>query len=55
MNAGIVPNHDDVPAEVAQQVAEEFADLVVPDVLGVALKVQADAPTPGCKGDARDH
>lgn len=55
VNAGVVPDHDDVPAEVAQQVPEELADLVVPDVLGVALEVQADAPTPGCKGDARDH
>ncbi len=55
VNAGVVPDHDNVPAEVAQQVPEEFADLVVSDVLRVALEVQADAPTPGCKGDARDH
>ena len=55
VNAGVIPDHDDVPAEVAQQVAEEFADLAVPDVRGVALEVQADAPTPRCKGDARDH
>jgi len=55
VNAGVVPNHDDVSAEVAQQVPEELADLVVPDVLGVALKVQADALTPGSQGDARDH
>ena len=55
VNTGVVPDHDDVPAEVAQQVPEEFADLAVPDVRGVALEVQADAPTAGCKGDARDH
>ncbi len=55
VNAGVVPDHDDVPAEVAQQVPQEFADLAVPDVCGVALEVQADAPTPGCQGDARDH
>ena len=55
VNAGVVPDHDDVPAEVAQQVPEEFADLAVPDVRRVALEVQADAPTPGCHGDARDH
>ncbi len=52
VNAGVVPDHDDVPAEVAQQIPEEFADLVVSDVLRVAPEVQADAPTPGCKGDA---
>ena len=55
VNAGVVPNHDDVPAEVAQQVPEELADLVVPDVLRMALEVQADAPTPGSQRDARDH
>ncbi len=55
VNAGVIPDHDDVPAEVAQQVPEEFADLVVPDVLRVAPEVQADAPTPGSQGDARDH
>jgi hypothetical protein len=55
VNTGVVPDHDDVPAEMAQQVPEEFADLVVPDVLRVALKVQANAPTPGSNGDARDH
>ncbi len=55
VNAGVVPDHDDVPAEVAQQVPEELADLIVPDVLGVALKVQTDAPTLGGEGDARDH
>jgi hypothetical protein len=55
VNAGVVPDHDDVPPEVTQQVPEELADLAVPDVLCVALEVQADAPTPGSNGDARDH
>jgi len=55
VNAGVVPDHDDVPAEVAQQVPEKPADLAVPDVLRVALEVQADAPTPGGNGDARDR
>ncbi len=55
VNAGVVPNHDDGPAEMAQQVPEEFADLTVPDVLRVAPEVQADAPTLGSQGDARDH
>ena len=55
VNAGVVPNDEDVPAKVAQQVPEEFADLVVSDVLRVALEVQADAPTPGSNGDARNH
>jgi len=55
VNAGVVPNHNDVSAEVAQQVSEEFAHLVVPDVLRVALEVQADAATPGRDGEARNH
>ena len=55
VNAGVVPDHDDVPAEMAQQVSEEFAHLVVPDVLRVALEVQADAPAAGRNGNSRDH
>ena len=55
VNAGVVPDHEDVPAKVAQQVPEEFADLVVSDVLRVAPEVQADAPAPGSNGDARNH
>jgi hypothetical protein len=55
VNAGVVPDHDDVPAEVVQQVSEKFAHLIVPDVLRVALEVQADAPTPGRNGEAGDH
>ncbi len=55
VDAGVVPDHDDVPAEVAQQVTEELADLAVPDVVRVTLEVQADAPTPGRNGDPRDH
>ncbi len=55
VDTGVVPDHDEMPAEVAQKVSEEFAHLVVPDVFRVALKVQADATPPGGKGDARDH
>ena len=55
VNAGVVPDDDHVPAEVVQQVPEEFADLAVPDVVCVTLEVQADALTPGSNGDARDH
>ncbi len=55
VNAGVVPDHDDVPAEVAQQVSEELADLTVSDIVRVTLEVQADTPTPGSKRDARDH
>jgi hypothetical protein len=55
VNAGIIPDHSDVPAEVAQQIPEEFADLAVPDVRIVALEVQADASTPGSQRDTGDH
>ncbi len=55
VNAGVVPEHDDMPAEVTQQVPKEFADLVVSDVVRVTSEVQADAPTPGSNGDARNH
>ena len=55
VNARVVPDDEDVPAKVAQQVPEEFADLVVSDVFRVAPEVQADAPPPGGDGDARNH
>jgi hypothetical protein len=55
VNACVVPDDKDVPAKVAQQVPEEFADRVVSDVFRVASEVQADAPTPGSNGDARNH
>ena len=55
VDAGVVPDHDDGPAEMAQQVAEKIAHLVVPDILRVALEVQADTPAAGSNGDSRDH
>jgi len=55
VDAGVVPDHDDRPAEMAQQVAKKAADLVVPDVLRVAPEVQADPPAAGRNGDSRDH
>ena len=55
VNAGVVPDDEDVTPKMAQQVPEEFADLVVSDVLRVALEVQADALTPGSDREARDH
>ncbi len=55
VNARVVPDHDDAPTEMAQQVAEKIAHLAVPDVLRVALEVQADALAVGRDGDSRDH
>ncbi len=55
VNAGVVPDDEDVTPKVAQQVPEKFADLVVSNVLRVALEVQADAPAPGSNREARDH
>lgn len=55
VNVRVVPDHDDSPAEMAQQVAEKIAYLVVADVLRMALEVQADALAAGSDGDSRDH
>jgi hypothetical protein len=55
VNARVVPDHNDVPAEVVQQVPEKLADFVVSDVFCVTLEVQADTPPLGSNGDARDH
>ena len=40
---------------MAQPVPEEFTDFVVADVLRMAPEVQANVPTPGSNGDARNH
>jgi len=42
VNARVVPDHEDVPTKVVQQVPEKFADLVVSDIVRVASEVQAD-------------
>jgi hypothetical protein len=55
VNARVVPEDEDVPAKVMQQVPEKFADLVVSEIVRVASEVQADAPTLGSNGDARNH
>jgi len=55
VNARVVPDDEDVAAKVAQQVSEKFAHLVVADVFRMAPEVQADAPTSGSNGDARNH
>ena len=55
VNARVVPDDEDVPAKVTQQVPEKFAHLIVADVVRMAPEVQADAPTPGSDGDARYH
>ena len=55
VNARVVPDDEDVPTKVTQQASEEFADLVVSDVLRVTPEVQAGASTPGSNGDARNH
>ncbi len=55
VNARVVPDDEDVPAKMAQQMPKKFADLVVSDVVRIAPEVQADAPTSGSNGDARNH
>jgi hypothetical protein len=55
VNARVVPDDEDVPAKMAQQVPEKLTDFVVSDVLRVAPEVQADALPPRSDGDARNH
>jgi len=45
VDAGVVPEYDDFATKVTQEMTEEQAHLVVPDVLAVALEVQTDAST----------
>ena len=54
VDAGVVPEQNHVAAKVVQQVFEKRAHLVVPDVVGVALEVEADVPALGRDRDSGD-
>jgi len=54
VDAGLVPEEEDGAAEMAQQVPEERAHLVVPDVLRVDLEVEADPLALGRDADPGD-
>ncbi len=55
VNAGVVPDHDDGSAEMTQEVPKERTDLVVLDVLRMALEVQTDMLTLRRDRDSGDH
>lgn len=55
MDAPVVPEHNHRPAQVAQQVSEEGADLRGPDVHEVELVVEPEAPPAGADGEPGDH
>lgn len=54
MRAPIVPEDNDVPAQVPEEVAQERAGLRLLDVLQVPLVVQAEAPMPRADGHPGD-
>lgn len=47
-----VPEEKHVAAEVEQQVSEEVASLLLPDVLEVKMEVEVEPSTLGTDGDA---
>jgi len=51
---GVVQQRDHVSAQVAQQVAQELADLDLADVLQMKAVIQAQALAAGADRDARD-
>lgn len=55
VNAGVVPEDDDMPAKVTEQVSKEGAHLVVPNVLLIASKVQTDGAPPWTDRDPGDY
>jgi len=54
VNASVVPHQHDRPAEMAEQLAQEGADLGVLDVLRMEGVVEAQATAAGTHRDARD-
>jgi len=54
MGAPIVPEDNDVPAQVPEEVAQERAGLRLLDVLPMPLVVQAEAPLPRAEGHPGD-
>lgn len=55
VDGGVVEQDDHVPTQVAQQVAEEGADLPVPDVVEVEVEVKAEPLPDGAHRDAGDR
>lgn len=55
MDASVVPQHDHRPAQVAEQVPEEGADLRGMDVREVELVVKTQASPAGADGQPGDH
>src|SRR5215831_2903929 len=54
MKTDTVPQHENVASEVAEQLAQEVPRLQLPDVVGVELKVEIQAPPAGRHRDPRD-
>ena len=55
MDAPVVPEHDHRPAQVAEHVPEEGADLGGPDVRAVELVVETQTAPARADGQAGDH
>ena len=54
VDRGTVPNYDDVPAKMAEQVPEKVVDLLVGDILRMQAEVQTQAFAFGAYGQATD-
>ena len=47
VNLGVVEQHHDVPAQMAQEVAEELADFALPEVVEVQAVVEPQVSAAG--------
>lgn len=55
VNAGVVPDDDDVAAQMAQHLAEEVGDVVAAYVVLGKSEVHAEAPSLGADRQSRDR
>jgi hypothetical protein len=54
VDRGVVQKHDQVTAQVAQEMAEESADVTLPDVVAMAAEVKSHVTAHGADRDAGD-
>lgn len=54
VDRGVIEHHDHVPPQVAQQMAEEIADVGVPDVVAMAAEVKSYALAHRTDRESRD-
>lgn len=54
MGIAAIPKHEDVAAEMSEQLSQEVPSLLLPNIVGVELEVEVQPPTARRDRDPRD-